>query len=312
MRTKILDVLCCPLCKGTLGLVEEKTEEGEIKDGSLKCTNCHSFWQIINGVPRMITDLGDRKKLSESWGFEWDKKAEGKLEIDTSYGKTEKQELKFCLDTLGVTEEGLRGKMVLDAGCGYGRLTRALGRYGAEVFGIDFASSIELIHRLGKHQENVHIIQADILNPPFRNESFDYVWSNLSICFVSHPDQAFLKLSGLVKPKGKIFVSVPDKANPTFVVKVRQFLKITHKIPKEVLLYVCWGLAPFLFWTKKLLRKEKTTLRENVFFLFNSLHSNLMTQHTRDEVLSWFRRDRLQDVKYTCIGGGIKVTGVKG
>ncbi len=312
MRKKVLNVLCCPICKNTLELLGENIEEDEITEGSLECTHCHRSYQIIGGVPRMIIDLLDRKKLSESWGFEWVKKAEGKLEVDTSYGKTEEQELKFCLDSLEISAQGLQGKMVLDAGCGYGRLTRALGRHGAEVFGIDFASSIDLIHRMGKHQENVHIIQADILNPPLRNESFDYVWSNLSICFVNHPEQAFRKLSALVKPIGKIFISVPDKENPSFVVRVRQFLKITHRIPRELLLKICWALAPLLFLAKKVIRGDKTTVRENVFFLFNSFHSNLMTRHTRGEVLNWFRQEAWKHVKCACVGGAIKVTGIKG
>jgi len=129
MRREILDILCCPNCKHDLKLFEREAAEGEVIDGTLQCNNCQKLFEIIRGVPRMIVDLGDRGELAKSWGFQWAKQTEGKLEADTYYGETEEQELDNYFKYLGIAPDDLHGKVVLDAGCGCGRLTKALGKH---------------------------------------------------------------------------------------------------------------------------------------------------------------------------------------
>ena len=292
MKREILDILCCPNCKHDLKLFEREAADKEVIDGILECYNCQNSFEIIKGIPRMIVDLGDRRELAESWGFQWSKQAEGKLEADTYYGETEEQELDNFFKYLGITPDDLRGKVVLDAGCGCGRLTKALGNYGAEIFGIDIASSIECIYEYCQPEKNVHIIQADIANLPFKNEVFDYVWSKLAICYVRDPGQAFESLSDLVRPSGRMLISVPDKENLAFTVKLKDRLKISHRIPRPLLFYLSWFLAPALSLAKRARRNPMTSLRSNAFFLFNSLHPSFMTRHTREEVTGWFDKGR--------------------
>ena len=95
MKRELLDILSCPDCKNDLRLYEKEVVDYEVIDGILECIDCQKSFEIIKGVPRMIVNLGDRKKLAESWGFEWDKRAEGKFEIDTLYGETEEQEVAY-------------------------------------------------------------------------------------------------------------------------------------------------------------------------------------------------------------------------
>jgi SAM-dependent methyltransferase len=295
MQKRILNLLCCPNCKHDLKLLETATNNGEIIDGFLECENCHKSYPITNGVPRMMVDLGDRADLAESWGFQWAQQAEGKLETGTYYGETEEQELANFFNYLGITPDNLGDSIVLDAGCGCGRLTRALGKYGAEIIGIDIASSIEQIYRYCQPSQNVHIIQADIVNLPFKNDTFDYVWSKLAVCYVHNPELAFENLSALLKPSGKMMVAVPDKANLAFTVKFKDFLRITHRIPRKLLLYLSWCLAPALSLAKRITGKPMTSLRSNAFFLFNSLHPSFMTRHTREEVTDWFDREHYHE-----------------
>lgn len=310
MQREILDIICCPNCKHDLTLFEKEVTNNEVIGGLLQCDNCQKSFEIIKGVPRMIVDLDDRTELAESWGFEWAKRAEGKLEIDTIYGETEEEELNTFFHCLGIAPDDLRGKVILDAGCGCGRLTKALGQHGAKIFGIDIASSIEHIHEYCKPNNNVHIIQADILNLPFKNAAFNYVWSKLAICYVREPEYAFKNLSDLVKSSGKLFVSVPDKANVSFVVKFRDFLKIPHRVPLRLLFYFSWCLAPLLWLAKRILRRQKASLRANVFFLFNAMHPSFMTRHTYEEVAGWFEREKFCHI--TSINGIQHVIPVRG
>jgi SAM-dependent methyltransferase len=291
MKSNILKILCCPSCKHDLELMEKESVNGELSNGLLQCNNCQKSFPVVNKIPRMIVDLGDRTELAESWGFQWAQQAEGKLERNTYYGETEEEELNNFFNYLGITPEDLLGRTVLDAGCGCGRLTSALSSYGAEVVGIDIATSIEQIYRYCQPGQNVHIMQADIASLPFKNESFDYVWSKLALCYVHNPEEAFEKLTDVLKPSGKIMVAVPDKANLAFTVRLKDFLRITHRISRKLLLYLSWSLAPAWSLAKILTRKPMTSLRANAFFLFNSLHPSFMTRHTPEEVTGWFDKN---------------------
>ena len=291
MQRKILNLLCCPNCKHDLELLEKEVTSGQVTEGLLQCGNCQRSFPIFKGVPRMLLDLGDRLDLAESWGYQWAIQDEGKLETITYYGETEQQELDNFFNYLGIGAADLPGRVVLDAGCGCGRLTRALGKYGAEIIGIDIASSIERIHKYCQSSQNVHIIQADIANLPFKNEAFDYVWSKLAICYVHKPAQAFENLANLVRPSGRLMVAVPDEADLAFTVKLKDFFRISHRIPRRLLLYFSWCLAPALSLAKRIFKKRKTSLKSNAFFLFNSLHPSFMTRHTREEVIGWFDKN---------------------
>jgi SAM-dependent methyltransferase/uncharacterized protein YbaR (Trm112 family) len=296
MRRNILSILCCPDCKHDLKLIERDAIDGTVFSGLLECGNCGKSFDIISEVPRMMLGLGDREDLSESWGYQWAIQAEGKLETDTYYGETEEQEVDNFFRYFGITPGDLKGKTVLDAGCGCGRLTKALGKYGAEIVGIDIASSIEYIHRYCQSEKNVHIIQADIVNLPFKSGSFDYVWSKLAVCYAHDPQQAFGSLAALLKPSGRLFISVPDKADLSFVVKLKDLLRITHLIPRRLLLYLCWAFAPALALIKKITRSPASSVRANAFFLFNALHPSFMTRHSEEEVKDWFHKLNFDEI----------------
>jgi SAM-dependent methyltransferase len=298
MKREILDILCCPQCKHNLKLVEEEVSNCEVIEGTLVCTRCGIHFEISKGVPRMILNLNDRREMAEGWGFEWKLREEGKFEINTLYGETEEKEVDHFFDFFGITPEDLSGKVILDAGCGSGRLTKALGKYGAQIYGIDIATSIELVYEYCKPQKNVHIIQADILTQPFKNASFDYVWSKLAICYVRDPERAFKMLSNVVKSSGRLFVSVPSKTDMSFVNRLKELFKISHRIPRELLIYLCWCLAPLLYLAKIVIKRQKTSLRSNTFYLFNALQSEFFTLHSLDEVQSWFINENYWDIVY--------------
>jgi uncharacterized protein len=54
MRKKLLDILCCPVCKGDLLLtVTDETDE-EIVTGSLRCIRCSREYPIEEGIPDLL------------------------------------------------------------------------------------------------------------------------------------------------------------------------------------------------------------------------------------------------------------------
>ncbi|MGA2912889.1 MAG: methytransferase partner Trm112 [Methanoregula sp.] len=54
MRRSLMDILCCPVCKGDLALNVEKEDENEILEGELLCTVCKVKYPIHEGIPNLL------------------------------------------------------------------------------------------------------------------------------------------------------------------------------------------------------------------------------------------------------------------
>lgn len=54
MKKELIDILACPVCKGSLELniVEEK--EGEVVTGSLFCQKCSHSYPITDSIPNLL------------------------------------------------------------------------------------------------------------------------------------------------------------------------------------------------------------------------------------------------------------------
>jgi uncharacterized protein len=60
MRTSLVEILVCPLCKGELKLVVFKEEGEEIIEGRFDCAACSTTYPIEDGIPNMLPpDLRD-------------------------------------------------------------------------------------------------------------------------------------------------------------------------------------------------------------------------------------------------------------
>jgi uncharacterized protein YbaR (Trm112 family) len=53
MKRDLMDILCCPVCKGDLELVVVQ-EKDEILDGSLICHHCDVTYGIEDGIPNLL------------------------------------------------------------------------------------------------------------------------------------------------------------------------------------------------------------------------------------------------------------------
>jgi uncharacterized protein YbaR (Trm112 family) len=54
MRKDIMDIICCPTCKGDLILLINKEEKDEIISGSLTCRKCNCIYSIEEGIPNLL------------------------------------------------------------------------------------------------------------------------------------------------------------------------------------------------------------------------------------------------------------------
>jgi len=54
MKRDLLDILCCPLCKGDLDLEVTEENEKEIIKGTFYCEKCKEYYPIDDGIPNML------------------------------------------------------------------------------------------------------------------------------------------------------------------------------------------------------------------------------------------------------------------
>lgn len=66
MKKMLMDIICCPVCKGDLELKVDKEEGDEIIEGSLYCKKCNYYYPIEDSIPNLLPpDLAeDYKKHS--------------------------------------------------------------------------------------------------------------------------------------------------------------------------------------------------------------------------------------------------------
>jgi uncharacterized protein YbaR (Trm112 family) len=53
MKRDLMEILCCPICKGDLELTVD-VEKDEILEGSLFCKACNHRYEIKDGIPDLL------------------------------------------------------------------------------------------------------------------------------------------------------------------------------------------------------------------------------------------------------------------
>ncbi|MFD6449113.1 class I SAM-dependent methyltransferase [Promicromonospora sp. NPDC060204] len=102
----------------------------------------------------------------------------------------------------------VRGRKILDAGCGSGPLSAELRDRGAEMTGFDGSPSmIELARRrLG---DDVPLTVADLARPlPYADDTFDDVVSSLVLHYLEDWQPPLTELRRVLKPGGRLILSV--------------------------------------------------------------------------------------------------------
>ncbi len=54
MNMKLMDILCCPVCKGDLKLTVDKKNGLEVIKGKLYCQTCDFSYPIKLGIPNLM------------------------------------------------------------------------------------------------------------------------------------------------------------------------------------------------------------------------------------------------------------------
>ena len=101
----------------------------------------------------------------------------------------------------------VKGKKILDAGCGSGIYTKILAEKGAKVQGLELSG--EMIRLAEEHCKGLDIKfkQGSIDNLPYPSNSFDVVVASLVIHYLEKPEDAFKEFNRVLKRNGVLIFS---------------------------------------------------------------------------------------------------------
>ena len=309
----LLETLRCPGCHSRL------TQSSD----SLACARCNIVYPIIDDIPRLLlpsmrdaltgeshgnaTDA-TQAETARSFGYEWHRFPE-------MYDEWEKQFLDYMQPH---TADFFSGKKILDAGCGNGRFAYYAAKYGAEVWAIDLGPAVEVARR-NTQSRNVHVVQADLNNPPFALESFDFIYSIGVLHHLPNPEAAFQNLLRFLKPGGEVQIYLywkpeqqPIKAAMLSGISGARWL--TTRLPHGAVYALAYpaAMAAFTFfvWPYRILRRlprfhrmaEAMPLKQYAAFPFrvcvndqlDRFSAPIENRYTRQEVQNWLVRASLE------------------
>jgi SAM-dependent methyltransferase len=254
-----------------------------------------------------------KKKTSSSFGFQWNVFSE-------MFGPFEKNFLNYISP---LEKTYFRGKLVLDAGCGFGRHTYYAAKYGAEVIGFDLSDAVEAAKKNCSKFRKVHIVQWDIYKPPFR-KGFDFIMSIGVLHHLPEPEKGFLSLVGLMNKRTEIFAWLYGREGRWFKIYIVEGVirQATKRMPHRVLYYLCF-LPAAVYHVSNIIYNSlggegsgsalarilpfkgysKFPFRVKHADAFDLLGTPINNYYTRSQVEKWAQDARLRETRITSMEG---------
>jgi 2-polyprenyl-3-methyl-5-hydroxy-6-metoxy-1,4-benzoquinol methylase/uncharacterized protein YbaR (Trm112 family) len=247
MHLSLIEILACPRCQGALRCeVSQRISAEEISAGTLACVGCAAEYPIVNGIPRFVPT----GNYASSFGYQWNRFR--KEQLDTCNG-TQLSARRFWSETEWEASS-LRGKWVLDAGCGAGRFLDVVSRDGeAQVVGLDISNAVDAAAETLAGRRNLHFVQASIFEMPFRRGTFDAVYSIGVIQHTPDPARATQCISDMVGPGGRLALTVYEHRGFTHLYSKYWLRPLTRRMKSESLLTAIRVMMPAAFAVSEVL-----------------------------------------------------------
>jgi 2-polyprenyl-3-methyl-5-hydroxy-6-metoxy-1,4-benzoquinol methylase/uncharacterized protein YbaR (Trm112 family) len=313
----------------------------DITTGFLGCAKCALLYPIIAGVPRVLRNAYEeyesfyyehREIIAKLGGHEETARRLGRIDPSTFHRRSNEsfslqwQRYQYedatwfkddvglrrseFLQSLDLPAEQLQGALVLDAGCGNGRLTASVSGYGAEIVGMDLSRSVVRAHKMradvaGDNAPYVHFLQGNILEPPLAAQAFDHGHTSGVLHHTPNPDGAFTKFRQRIRPGGHAYVQLYRTREPWVGIPNKLIRSVTTRLPVRVLYGLCYATAPLhtaIVRVVASMRGEKSPLpkfsrRERAISMFDNYSPPYQFRYRPEQVRAMFEGAGLKDVK---------------
>ncbi len=151
----------------------------------------------------MMTDgSGPRQKKQKEWHEQWSMLQDNESSLFTDW-------------IYPLSLEELRGKSVLEAGCGGGQHTAMMARFAESITAVDL-NTVELARERNKDSRNIRFVEADIAQMNL-GRSFDVVISIGVVHHTDDPDATVRNLLKHVSPGGRLVLWVYSREGNSLV-----------------------------------------------------------------------------------------------
>lgn len=218
--------------------------EGEIIDFTSKG---FKNLKIRSGIPFFSV----QENYASNFGFQWNEFRKTQLD---SFSGTQISENRFFKST-GWSKNEIKDKLFLDVGCGSGRFSEIILKYGGKVISVDYSSAVYAANENLNVFSNSLVIQADIYDLPFKNETFDFIICLGVLQHTPEVEVAFKSLIPFLKKKGKVCVDYYWNRFPTNL-DLKYFFRIfTKKMDQKKIWDLLLIVHPYLFFLSNLVSK---------------------------------------------------------
>ncbi len=286
-----------------------------LDDANFACRSCEQRYPIIDGILRFVPEsyyrLDDgrvsvEERTKNYFGHEWD--------VFRQWGFIKDEDVTFSnqrFATMGGTIQArgkafgskcrlaaadlVKGKVVLDAGCGNGRYTyEAASRGDALLLGVDISyGAVQSAHCNNEHHENVFIIQASLFDLPFRDEVIDCGFSNGVLMHTGNAHDAFGEICRVIKPSGVFVTHLYHKLNPVWEINDRLLRAVTTRMSVNANMKLAAILArigvvcanvPYLLRVINLFLRLQPSIPD----MYDWYSAPVATHHTCPELAEWY------------------------
>ena len=218
MHASLLEFLVAPNSKAPLRIESNSASSGdELIEGRLRSDDGTSY-PVTDGIPRFVNgqDPG-QTQIRESFGFKWGQRdSYESAEFQEDYHEWLRSKYGFGSDDEMRAFFGSK-RRTLEVGCG-GGLSASIslneGKAGHEWVGLDISGAVDIARERLGHLPGTHFVQADILELPFRPQSFDAIFAEGVLHHTPSTENAIKSLSPLLRAGGEILFYVYRKKGP--------------------------------------------------------------------------------------------------
>jgi len=251
--------------------------------------------------------------VAKTYSYLWNKEKESRILPDSHHYDKLQEIVPFSI---------VEGNLGIDAGCGNGYDLRlmALKYPDVKFVGLDVSDGIYNARKNCEGLRNVYFVKGSLLDMPFKGKVFDFAYSFGVIHHTSEPSRCIVELERVLSEKSVLTVYLYEEHNDNPVkyyplILIRFIRRLSARLPKRLLYFLCVLLSPFIFITfsipAKILSFFKRTKRfsDKIPFnfakgpfsvvgdLYDRFGAPIEHRYSREGVMNLFNEAAFKDVQ---------------